>query len=64
MVWVMDDTVVLPWLSSEESDMTVKVIDSGEEDVRLFTLSADGIGVEGDGEAADLAVGKVSRSTL
>ena len=60
----MVDTVVLPWLSSEESDMTVEVVDSGEEDVRLFPLSADGIWVEGIGEAADLAVGNVSRSTL
>ena len=42
--------------------MTVEVVDSGEEDVRLFPLSA--IGVEGDGEAADLAVDNVSRSTL
>ena len=60
----MVDTVVLPWLSSEESDMTVEVVDSGEEGVRLFPLSADGIWVEGIGEAADLAVGNVSRSTL
>ena len=44
--------------------MTVDVVDSGEEDVRLFPFSADDIGVEGGGEAADLAVGNVSRSTL
>lgn len=43
--------------------MTVEVVDSGDEDVRLFPVLADDVGVEG-GEEADLAVGKVSCSTF
>lgn len=44
--------------------MTVEVVDSGEEDVGLFPVLADDVGVEGGGEEADLAVGKVSCSTF
>ena len=64
MVCVMDDTVVLPWLSSEESDITVEVVDSGEDDVGLFSVLLESVGVDGDNKVVVLGVDNASCSTI